>query len=333
MKAGKAAEAVLKRSVIKAVNKQEYKEKVSRAGVGRDAGLFGVPAGAEHLAMSCALHCGTERQAASLAVYRACNSLAASGGLPEFVTAQFTLPEGMEEAEVRTFMEELSEACQKTGTALTQGHTEFTRRVTAPVVSVTALGAVAGCPAQENTLNQTKKQGMELVMTKYAGLSGTALLAGQYRERLHTRYMYSLIDKAERLYDMVSVQPEAALLQQLGVTAMHDVAEGGVFGAVWELAERENIGLTLDLKKIPIRQETVEVCEFFDLNPYQVKGDGALLFLTEESARVIAALEEAGIPAAVIGIVEDNNDRVVKNEDEVRFLEPNRVDDYEKAEG
>ena len=75
----------------------------------------------------------------------------------------------------------------------------------------------------------------------------------------------------------------------------------------------------------------MEVCEYFDVNPYQLKGDGALLFLTNDSQTAIKALKEAGIPASVIGRINDGNDRVLINEDETRFLEPNRVDDYEKA--
>ena len=125
--------------------------------------------------------------------------------------------------------------------------------------------------------------------------------------------------------------PEIEVLKGLGIRHMHDVAEGGVFGAVWELCERLCAGVELDLKKIPICQETVEICEYFDVNPYQLKGDGALLFLTHDSTAAIKALKEAGISAAVIGRMNEGNDRILINEDETRFLEPNRVDEYEKA--
>lgn len=344
MKVGKAAEAVLKRSVLKAVKQQGQSEKGNSAGVGKDAGLFDMPSVQGSLAMSCALHCGTERQAASLAVFRACNSLAAAGVFPEFATVQLTLPESAEEKELKYLMAQLLGACRNAGVMLAQGHTEISRYVQAPVISVTALGkssytqrgeaagsTEAGEKVQRQAESPKRKPGTALVMTKYAGLSGTALLASKYHERLQKRFPSLLIEKAEALYDMVSVLPEAKLAAALGVTAMHDVAEGGVFGAVWELAEREGIGLTLDLRKIPIRQETVEVCEFFDINPYQLKGDGALLLLTDESVRLLSAFEEAGIPAAVIGMVTENNDRILKNEDEIRFLEPNRIDDYETA--
>ena len=85
------------------------------------------------------------------------------------------------------------------------------------------------------------------------------------------------------------------------------------------------------MKQIPIAQETVEISEYFDINPYQLKGDGALLFLTHDSTLAIRALQSQGITAKVIGRITDSNDRIVINEDESRFLEPNRMDEYEKA--
>ena len=112
---------------------------------------------------------------------------------------------------------------------------------------------------------------------------------------------------------------------------MHDVAEGGVFGAVWELAERLQSGVEIDLKKIPILQETVEISEYFDINPYQLRGDGALLCLAQDGAVIIEELKKSGIPATVIGRMTDGNDRILINEDETRHLEPNRVEEYERA--
>ncbi len=58
---------------------------------------------------------------------------------------------------------------------------------------------------------------------------------------------------------------------------MHDVTEGGIFGALWEMAESSGIGLEIDLKKIPLKQETVEICELFDINPYGLIASGAML--------------------------------------------------------
>ncbi len=326
MRSGKVSEAVLKRSILKSVNKQEKQHMVSKAAVGSDAGLFACEEMTGVMATSCTSLSGCEEGLPAVAVLRACNSLAAAGGKPVAVTVQLVLPETLEEKELKNVMQEILAACETAGVVLANGHTQVSSFVAEPVISVTAIGSASAVMTLEETV-----YGSDLVMTKSAGLAGAALLAKHYRENLHERYTYTFIDKAAARAADVSVLQEVKVLKEFGIRHMHDVAEGGVFGAVWEFCERLSTGVELDLKKIPICQETVEICEYFDVNPYQLKGDGALLFLTHDSASVIKALKEAGIPAAVIGKINDGNDRILSNEDETRFLEPNRVDEYEKA--
>ena len=326
MKSGKISEAVLKRSVIKAVNKQEKQSMAAKAAVGQDAGLFVQEEMTGVMAASCTSLSGSEDGLAALAVKRVCNSLAASGAKPAAVTVQVMLAEFAEEKELKDKIQEVLAACEEAGVVLANGHTQISSFITEPVISVTAIGSAPAIMTLEETV-----YGSDLVMTKSAGLAGAVLLAKHYRENLHERYTYSFIDKAAVRAAEISVLPEIKVLQGMGIRHMHDVAEGGVFGAVWELCERLSAGVELDLKKIPICQETVEICEYFDVNPYQLKGDGALLFLTHDSTAVIKTLKEAGISAAVIGRMKEGNDRILINEDETRFLEPNRVDGYEKA--
>lgn len=325
MKSGKVSEAVLKRSVMKAVNKQGN-QSVSMAGVGMDAGMFAGEESAGVMAASCTTLAGGEEGLAALAVIRSVNSLAAGGATPKAVTVQFMLPESAEESVLKNLVKETVESLSRTKISLVNGHTQVSSFVTEPVISATAIGAASAIMTLEETV-----YGSDLVMTKTAGLAGAALLARHYRDKLHERYTYPFIDKAAARQTELSVLREAEILKGLGVRHMHDVAEGGVFGAVWELCERLCAGVELDLKKIPIAQETVEICEYFDVNPYQLKGDGALLFLTHDSTTAIKTLKEQGISAAVIGRINDSNDRVLLNEEETRYLEPNRVDEYERA--
>lgn len=326
MKSGKVSEAVLKRSIIKEVNQQKKQGVASRAGVGCDAGLFAVPEFTGVMASACTVLAGEEEGLAKLAVIRTCNSLFASMAIPEAATVQILLPETMEESGLKKIMQEILIACEICNVVLSQGHTQVSSFVTSPVISVTAIGTA---PATQ-MLNETV-YGSDLVMTKTAGLAGSVLLANQYRENLHERYTYSFIDKIAKKEDEFFIGTECNILKDCGVCHMHDVAEGGVFGAVWELAERLHAGVELELKKIPILQGTVEISEYFDVNPYQLKGDGAVLFLTHDSDIVIKKLKEYGIMATVIGKMTDSNDRVLINEEEKRFLEPNRVDEYERA--
>ena len=118
------------------------------------------------------------------------------------------------------------------------------------------------------------------------------------------------------------VAPEAAIALKSGVYAMHDVRNGGVFGELWELSQKMGVGLCIDLKKIPVRQETIEVCEFYRLNPYELLSGGALLMAADSGAELVEALAREGIPAFVIGRTKARNDKIIVNQDETRYLEP-----------
>ena len=212
------------------------------------------------------------------------------------------------------------------GVEILGGHTAVSRNVEAPVATVQMYGELSEAAG----LDASSFLGMDVVMTKYCGLGGTALLAGHYREELEDRYQKRFIKRAVQLLSEIQKNGECQIALENGAVYAHAAAEGGVFGALWELAEYAQCGLKIDLRRIPILQETVEICEVFDLNPYQLRTEGVFLFLTEHGERLCEKLSEEGICAAVIGKTVAGLDRAVHNEEEVRYLEPNRVEEYER---
>ena len=94
------------------------------------------------------------------------------------------------------------------------------------------------------------------------------MLAAEYAKRLEERYAPSYVEAAKHLFDDGSMTAVEDILQEKEVVSVHDVREGGIFAALWEMAAAANVGLSIDLKNIPIKQHTIEVCEYFNLNPY-----------------------------------------------------------------
>jgi hydrogenase maturation factor len=92
------------------------------------------------------------------------------------------------------------------------------------------------------------------------------------------------------------------------------------------MAERADVGLEVDLKKIPVRQETIEICEYFDVNPYELYSAGALLIGTEHGESLVRELAQCQIPAVVIGQVTDQTGRVIRNGEDVRYLDRPKQD-------
>ena len=173
--------------------------------------------------------------------------------------------------------------------------------------------------------------GQDIIITKWIGLEGTADLAARNREKLNVRYPAYLVEEAAAFDRYYSILPEAATAVKSGGCTMHDVSEGGVFAALWEMAEGAGVGLTIDMKKLPLRQETVEVCEFCYVNPYELRSGGSLIFASPEGTAVVEALAAEGIPAVIVGRFSDSNERLILNEDEVRYMDRPQRDEIYKG--
>ena len=341
MKTGKISESILKRSVLKYC-KTKREEVVKGAAPGVDCAFFTYPdrqgrdAGSQLSDCQDKVFCAATQtvslpviRAGCYAVYAAVNAVAAGGGIPFAMQMALTLPEGTEESELKRIMQLTEEAAGICKVQIAGGHTEVTGAVKYPVISVTAFGY--RLETAERVSRGLPAAGQAVVMTKWMGLEGTAVLAQEREAELLERYPFSITTAAKGFEKYLPILPEAATALKSGATAMHDMRNGGVFGGLYELAGRLGVGLSIDLKKIPVKQETIEICEFFDLNPYGLLSGGSLLIVAEDGDGMVKALQEAGIPAAVIGITTDNNDKVLHNGEEIRFLEPARPDEIGKV--
>jgi hydrogenase maturation factor len=328
MEIGKVPENVLKRAVFKQLHHRR-EEVVLTPGVGEDCSA--IEAGEdEMLVFSVDPITAATTGAGKLAVHITANDLASSGAEPVGLMTSILLPPRTREKKLRELMQEMEAACSELNIEIIGGHTEISDAVTRPVITVTGIGKV-----KKDALLSTGglKPGDELVMTKWAGLEGTAVIAAERKEKLLETLPKELVETAASFYQYLSVIPEAAVAMRTGVSAMHDVTEGGIFGALWEMGAASGVGITADLKKIPIRQETIEVCEVFDINPYRMMSSGSMLIGCANGNRMVEELEQQGIPAAVIGRATDTNDRVIVNTYETRFLEPAGSDELYKIYG
>lgn len=326
MKIGKVSENVLKRTILKGI-KNTREEVLIGAALGEDCAVLQLKEDEVYVTTTDPIT-GTATDIGRLAVHVAVNDLAAEGAEPIGLLCTALLPENYKESRLKIIMEQYKDACASLGIQPLGGHTELTTAVNRPVLNVTAVGK-----AKKGKLTPTSnaQPGMDIIVTKWVGLEGTSILAKEKEAELLIRYPRSLIEEAKGFDAFLSVLPEARIAVKNGAVAMHDITEGGVFGALWELAQSAGVGIEVDLKKIPIRQETVEVCEFFDLNPYCLISSGAMLIVAENGYDCAKAIEEAGIPAVVIGKTTDNNDKAVLNEGEKRFLEAPKPDELYKV--
>ena len=323
MKIGKVPENVLARSVFKQLHTKRP-EVLLGAGIGEDCAAVKL-ASDEIFVLSTDPITGTAKDIGKLAIQITLNDLASSGAEPVGVLLTILLPENAKESHLKQIMAQMEESCAQEKVQIMGGHTEVTTVVNQPVVTVCGVGKV-----KQGKLVTTAgaKVGMDLVVTKWIGLEGTSIIAKDREEELKTRFSTAFLEKAKQLDRYLSVLPEAAVATSSGVSAMHDVTEGGIFGALWEMAEASGVGLDVDLKKIPVRQETIEICEFYGINPYRLISSGSMLMASTDGNKLVRELEKAGINAVVIGKVTEGKDRIIrKDEEEHSFLERPKTDE------
>ena len=344
MNSGKVPVNVLKRSVLRQL-KNKRSEIANSAGLGADCAIFEpfsegqlvtcVQEGVVELCCENDL-AEAEREDPSVMPMRrffqkCANNLATAGAEPVAAELVIFLPESVEEPELKALMSEAEGIAAELNIQIIGGQTRVSSAVRQPLATVTGYGIRKTGAVQMDV--RKKLVGQDIIITKWIGLEGTADLAARNQEELLTRYPAYLVEEAAAFDRYYSILPEAATAVKSGGCTMHDISEGGVFAALWEMAEGAGVGLTIDMKKLPLRQETVEVCEFCNVNPYELRSGGSLIIASPEGTAVVEALAAEGIPAVIVGRFTDSNERLILNEDEVRYMDrPQRDEIYKETE-
>lgn len=187
----------------------------------------------------------------------------------------------------------------------------------------------AGLNLKESGLREgSMSPGQDLIMAGFAGLEGTVRIAGQRRAELECRFCTAFLKQLE-VPDGPSPLNWAKEHAGIHITAYEAVAEGGVLAALWNLSGTFCAGIEFDLRKIPVRQVTVEVCELYGLNPYRLLSGDAFVAAADNGGRAVEALLRLGIEAAVIGRVIPGTDRRISHGGELAgYLERPQPDEY-----
>lgn len=324
MKTGKVSESILRRSVLKKCTFR-HPQVICGAGIGNDSVLLNVK---EKEVVSASTHTAVLHFLSDIRyeVEHAMNNLACSGCLSEAVLLSILLPKDCGEDILKQIMNEAAAVCQSWKVQIAGGHTEVSASVLHPVLTVTAFGA-----AEEETVQiKNAGPGMDLLMTGSAGLEGTVLLARTFEQELREKFPLDLVEQSKNLVSTICIAKEALAAKKAGAAALHDLSQDGIFGALWEFCEGASVGMEADLRKIPIRQETIEICEFFGINPYGMRSGGSLLIAAADGAAMKAELSRQGIAAEIIGRTTDSNDRIFRNGSEIRFLDKPSQDELLK---
>jgi hydrogenase maturation factor len=148
------------------------------------------------------------------------------------------------------------------------------------------------------------KAGDKLILTKSAGIEGTAILASDREKQLRKSLSPQELTSAKNFYTWISVVKDAIIAFRTGeVHAMHDPTEGGVAGAIHEMADASKLGVHIFEERIRVKPETLKICEFFKIDPLRLIASGSLLIAVKPSSanRITEALAKKSIPSEIIG--------------------------------
>ena len=227
--------------------------------------------GGGHLIVSADPITGVSSEIGYYAIKVGANDVATSGNRPQFAETVVLLPERSTAANVFRLAKQLDRAAREIGIAIVGGHTEVTPGLDRPVVVVTVFSFV-----KRFVTSRDAEAGDTIMMSKTAGLEGTAALASEWRNR--TSLPKGLLEVARGFVRQLSVIDEAvAAFQTDEVHAMHDCTEGGVLGAAYEMSSASGLGFEIAQASIPVAPETTRLCRDLHLDPLRLIGSGSLL--------------------------------------------------------
>lgn len=320
---GKLPPAVLERLVL-GYRGADRAEVVRGAGIGVDAAVLRLGAGTTVFSVDPIT--GSGSRLGELSVQVACNDLAAAGAEPVAVGITLLVPVELGEAYIAQFMAEADAACRRLNVAIAGGHTELVAGLATPLVCVAALGQ----PWPGYQLPAGPRPGQALVLTKGAGVEGAAILATDFAAQLEEVVPEEYLARARSLFARLSVVPEARLAVAHGASAMHDVTEGGVLGAVWEMVYPTGLGVEVEAEKVPVPPEVDAICRALSVDPLRLVSSGSLLVAISHPQPLLAELAAAGIPAAVVGRITEEGRWLVKGGGRLP-LEPPEGDELWRA--
>ena len=251
-------------------------------------------------------------ESGTLTVHVSCNDIAACGVRPTGILIDIIAPPSCSEEDISKIVEDASREAKKIGVDIVGGHTEVSESVNTFIVISTAFGLVS----KDHPVPLGHAcEGDSLIVTKTCGIEGAYIAATEHAANLGS-LPKEMLEKAASYSELISVVPEGTIAGAIASSSgtvnergyklgacnlLHDVTEGGILGAAYEMAHISGLGITVDERLIPITEETDKICEIMKINPFRLISSGSMLMASSEPDRVLNALKDAGINAVVIG--------------------------------
>ncbi len=299
--------------------------------LGPSAGVDGaiLDMGAKHAIVSMDPITGAVERIGWEAININANDVATFGVEPAFFFSCIMLPENADSKIVETISTQMHNAAKELGIAIVGGHCESTPGLANPIV----VGCTMGLTEKGKYVTAAgAKSGDKIILTKTAGIEGTAILATDREEQLKKVLSPAVLEGAKHFYNQISVVKDALTAYRAGgVHAMHDPTEGGILNGIHEMADAAGLGVRVLEEKITVEPETAKICRFYEIDPLQLISSGALLIAADpaEADNIVNSLSREHIYANIIGEFNPNpNKRILVHGDESAEMLPRPTSDH-----
>lgn len=316
MKIGNISQTVLKRSVLKQI-RSKRKEAVLELSVEEMcSGIF--LEDENSVILSNASIYGDEKDLGYYGIVKVINDVMSRNAKPVGVDVVIQLPPYAYESRLKMMVSHIEECCMKHHLQVLGIKATVCPVISSAIINITGIGMVD----KEKIIKTSKVvPNLELVFVGSVGTEGALRIFHYKKEELEQRFISSFFKGLHEKKEHLMLKEEMQLGIEEGAVAIHQVGDSGILGALWEIGESGNLGLEVDLKKMTIRQDVIEICEFTGVNPYQLSGTGSALIAIPNGEALVEKLQKKNIECAIIGKTTDGKERVILNGGEKRFLD------------
>lgn len=271
--------------------------------------------------------CGQSKDIGVYALALAVNTLAAAGASHLRADVHIMIPPFAYKSRIHTMEKIMKTICSEKQIEIDHMKSGRNAALTQSMVIVTVSGTG---PKEEKDSQMVMHAGQDIVLTKWVGMEGMLRIASEKEAQLKERFAPVFLKQVRDFREEIFASREIDVAKARGVSVIRQVTEGGILAALWNLAKEAGTGLTADMKQLSIRQETIELCEYFRLNPYQMTSAGSMLMVTDNGEVLADALHGIQVQAAVIGRLTDSNDKILQNGEEIRYIDRPAPDELMK---
>lgn len=252
---------------------------------------------------------GAEKGMGKLAVHINCNDIASAGVEPLGILVTIMAPESSTLMDIKNVMEEISEECRKLNLEILGGHTEVTTAVNRMIVSCTVLGKGS---KNSSVSTANARSGDDIIITKKLGMEGTFIAVNHKEDELREILTEEERKEAKGYIESISVVNEGKICGIAGVNSMHDITEGGVLGALWEVSKASNCGFKVCYDSMPISEVTRKVCRKFNIDPLRFISSGSMLVTCKDGNKLVELLKKNNIESTIIGNITCDKNIIIK---------------------